>query len=85
MDVSSEIDAAFIEACKNGQEEVVNLLLSYGLKADVMRADLYAATSEGHTTVVNFLMGHEDKLGLARAETVGVISPATRDSQTQVR
>ena len=84
MNISSEIDAAFIEACKNGQEEVVNLLLTYGLKAEVIRSALLAATSGGHITVVNLLMGHEDKLGLARAETVGVISPATRDSRTPV-
>ncbi|KAM0796953.1 ankyrin repeat-containing domain protein [Usnea florida] len=83
MDISSKIDAAFIEACANGQEEVISLLLSYGLKAEVMRAALSAATSEGHITVVNLLMGHEDKLRLARAETVGVISPATRNSRTQ--
>ena len=50
-----------------------------------MKAALSTATSKGHITVVNLLIGHEAKLGLARAETVGVIRRATRDARTQVR
>jgi ankyrin repeat protein len=68
----SGIVAAFKEACENGHEKVVNQLLSDRVEAKDLRAALEAAALKGHLTVVNILIDHEDRLGLARVETVRI-------------
>ena len=73
----SEISAAFQEACVNGHEEVVNRLLSDLEEVRELNAGFEAAALEGHLTVVDLLIDHENRLGLARVETV--------ESPTQVR
>lgn len=83
-DISKEIDAAFVEACKNGHDNVVSLLLSDKPKLRVTRAALSAAALKGHIRVANLFIDHEDRLGLARVETVGVSRLTARDSRTQV-
>lgn len=80
----SEIDAAFIEACKHGHEKVVNLLLSDKVEATLLKAALDAATLEGHLTVVNILIDHEDRLGLAHIETVQISRPAAKGSNLDI-
>ena len=73
----SEIVAAFKEACENGHEKVVNQLLSDRVEVKDLKAALEAAALKGHLTVVNLLVDHEDRLGLARVETVGIIRVGT--------
>ena len=62
----SEIVAAFQEACANGHEELVNRLLSDREEARELNAGFEAAALEGHLTVVDLLIDHENRLGLAR-------------------
>lgn len=81
----SEIVAAFKEACENGHEKVVNQLLSDQVEVKDLKAALETAALKGHLTVVNLLIDHEDRLGLARVETVCISCPAAKDSSLDSR
>lgn len=67
---NSEIIAAFKEACGNGHEKVVSRLLSEQIQPEDFKDALEAAALKGHLTVVNILIDHEDRLGLAQIESV---------------
>lgn len=64
------IVAAFGKACENGHENVVNRLLSDRALLKDPKAAFEVAALKGHLTVVNVLIDHEERLGLARVETV---------------
>ena len=66
----SDIFAAFQEACVNGHEEVVSRLLYDREEVRELNAGFKAAALEGHLTVVDLLIDHENRLGLARVKTV---------------
>ena len=74
---NSEIVAAFKEACGNGREKAASRLLSDHVEVKDLKNALEAAALKGHLTVVNLIVDHEDRLGLAQVESV--VSP------TQVR
>ena len=74
---NSEIIAAFKEACGNGHEKAVSRLLSDQVEVKDLKDALEAAALKGHLKVVNLLVDHEDRLGLAQVESV--------DSPNQVR
>ena len=61
---------AFRKACENGHENVVNRLLSDRALLKDSKAAFEAAALKGHLTVVNVLIDHEERLGLARVESV---------------
>ena len=73
----SEIIVAFKEACSNGHDEVVNRLLSDQIAVEDLKDGLKAAALKGCLRVVDLLIDHENRLGLAQVESV--------DSPTQVR
>ena len=75
--LNSEIIVAFKEACGNGHEKAVDRLLSDQVEVNDLKDGLEAAALNGHLKVVNLLIDHEDRLGLAQVESV--------DSLTQVR
>ena len=75
--LNSEITVAFKEACGNGHEKAVNRLLSDQVEVNDLKDGLESAALNGHLKVVNLLIDHEDRLGLAQVESV--------DSMTQVR
>lgn len=78
MDIlKSEVVVAFKEACENGHVNVVNQFLSERVELNGLKADLEAAVLNGDLKVVNLLIVHEVRLGLARVETV--------ELRTQVR
>ena len=66
----SEITVAFKEACGNGHEKAVSRLLSDQVEVKDLKDALEAAALKGHLTVVNLLIHHEDRLGLAQVESV---------------
>ena len=71
MDIQkSEIIAAFKEACENGHGDVVRRLLSDRVVVRDLKTGFEAAALRGHLTVVDLLINHENRLGLARVETV---------------
>jgi len=80
---NSEIITAFKEACKNGHETVISLLLSVRIEVKDLEASLEIAALSGHLGVVNFLIDHEERLGLARAESLNIGGPPA--SSLQVR
>lgn len=85
MDISeSEVVAAFKEASENGHEIVVSQLLSRRVEVKDLKAALEAAALKGHLTVVNLLIDHEDRLGLARVETVHISHPAAKGSNLDI-
>jgi len=85
MDITkSEIVDAFKEACKNGHEEVVNILISDQIEVQDLQDAHAAAALNGHMTVVNFLIDHEDKLGLARIEIVHISRSAAKSSNRDI-
>jgi len=85
MDIpKSEFVAAFKEACENGHEQVVNKLISDRVEVEDLEAALEAAALKGHLTVVNVLIEHEDRLGLARVETVRIGRPAAKSSNLDI-
>lgn len=85
MDISeSEVVAAFREACENGHEKVVSQLLSDRVEVKDLKTALEAAALEGHLTVMNLLIDHEDRLGLARVETVHISRPAAKGSNLDI-
>lgn len=85
MDIpKSEIIAAFKEACENGYEKVVNKLISDRVEVEDLKAALEAAALKGHLTVVNLLIDYEDRLGLARVETVRISRPAAKSSNLYI-
>jgi ankyrin repeat protein len=67
---NSEIMTAFKEACKNGHQKVVKLLLTSHMEVEDWEMALKAAALHGHLAVVNMLIDHEEKHGLARTHTV---------------
>ena len=67
---NSEIIVAFKEACGNGHEKAVSRLLSDQVEVKDLKDALEAAALKGHLTVVNLLIDHEDRLGLAQVESV---------------
>ena len=67
---NSEVIVAFEEACSKGHEKVVSRLLSDKVEVKDLRDGLEAAALKGHLTVVNLLIDHEDRLGLAQVESV---------------
>ena len=75
--LNSEIIVAFKEACGNGHEKAVNRLLPDQVEVNDLKDGLEAAALNGHLKVVDLLINHEDRLGLAQVESV--------DSLTQVR
>ena len=75
--LDSEIILAFKEACGNGHENAVIRLLSDQVKVEDLKDALETAALKGHLTVVNLLIDHENRLGLAQIESV--------DSPIQVR
>ena len=75
--LNSEIIVAFKEACNNGHEKVVSRLLSDQVEVKDLKDALEAAALKGHLTVVNLLIDHENRLGIAQVESV--------DSPIQVR
>jgi len=76
----SEIVAAFQEACQNGHEKVAAQLLSDRIDAEAFKEALKAAALQGHLSVVNLLINHEEMLGLARVESVRICRPSTKGS-----
>ena len=74
---NSEIIAAFKEACGNGREKAASRLLSDQVEVKDLKDALEVAALKGHLTVVNLLVDHEYRLGLAQVESV--------DSPTHVR
>lgn len=81
----SQIFAALMEACENGHEKVVNQMLSDRVEGEDLKAAFEIAALEGHLTVVNLLIDHEDRLGLAQVETVCISCPAPKDSSLDSR
>jgi ankyrin repeat protein len=85
MDIpKSEIVAAFNQACENGHEEVASIMISDQIEVQDLQNALGAAALNGHMTVVNFLIDHEDRLGLARIETVSISRPAAKSSNRDI-
>ncbi len=85
IDISeSEFVAAFREASENGHEKVVSQLLSDQVEVKDLKAALEAAALKGHLAVVNLLIDHEDRLGLARVETVHISHPAAKGSNIDI-
>ena len=85
IDISeSEVVAALKEASENGHEKVVRQLLSDEIEVEDLKATLEAAALKGHLTVVNLLIDHEDRLGLARVETVHISHPAAEGSNLDI-
>ncbi len=85
MDVpKSEIVAAFKEVYENGHEEVVSITIPDQIEVQDLQDALGAAALNGHMTVVNFLIDHEDKLGLARFRTVPISRPAAESSNRDI-
>ena len=66
----SEIVAAFKQACENGHAKTVSRLLSEQVPLRDLKDGIKAAALNGHLTVVNILIDHENRLGLAQVESV---------------
>ncbi len=85
MDIpKSEIFAAFIEACGNGHGKRIDEMLSTQVELKDLKTAIKAAGMNGHLKVVNLLIDHEDKLGLARVETLRNKRPTTKISNTNI-
>ncbi len=85
IDISeSEVVAALKEASENGHEKVVSQLLSDQVEVKDLKAALEAAALKGHLSVVNLLIDHEDRLGLARVETVHISHPAAKGTNIDI-
>ncbi len=80
----SEIFAAFIEACGNGHGKRIDEMLSTQVELKDLKTAIKAAGMNGHLKVVNLLIDHEDKLGLARVETLRNKRPTTKISNTNI-
>ena len=77
----SAIVAAFVQACENGHERVVEHLLLDIVDVGDFQFALEVAAIEEHLAVVDLLLDHEERLGLARVETVRICRPTANDSK----